>query len=259
MDTERRSPAAFFLLVLALSVPFWIVDAWAGGRPAWLPINLPLSALMAILPAFAALVLTYRSAGAGAAKVFARQAFVLDRRALGWLALACALYPLALVAEYWLLVIAGRALPDIAFSPVTAILLLALFFIGGFGEEIGWQGYAFPALERRYGALAAAVIIAVFWMTWHIVPFVQTGHDTGWIAWQCLTMLPLRLITVWLFLHTGRSVLVAASFHAFGNLAQFLFPHYGSHYDPAATFAVLSLIALAILPSLIRKSNEGAA
>lgn len=247
MGTGGESPGRFFLLVLAVSIPFWVVDGVSGGRPDWLPINLPLSALMAVVPALAALVLTYWKAGAGAARSLALRAFDIRKAALGWLLLALLLYPLALLVEYLVLLLAGRALPDPAFEPVTMIVFLVLFFVGGVGEELGWQGYAYPALEERWNALGASLIIATFWAAWHVVPFMLVGREPGWIVWQCAAMFPLRIITVWLFLNAGRSVFVAACFHAMGNVAQFLFPRYGSHYDPFVTFVILSAIAIVIL------------
>ncbi len=50
----------------------------------------------------------------------------------------------------------------------------------------------------------------------------------------------LRVATVWIYVNGGRSVFLAALFHAMCNVAYFLFPNFGSHYDPAYTFPVLA-------------------
>jgi uncharacterized protein len=62
---SSRSPVRFFLLVFALSLPFWLVGAVAerrGFQPG-LPMNLPVSSLMAVCPLVAAVVLVYRLRG----------------------------------------------------------------------------------------------------------------------------------------------------------------------------------------------------
>jgi uncharacterized protein len=52
--SETRSPPRFFLLLFALSVPFWL----AGGTTAWQPLpGVPISALMFVCPSLAAAVL----------------------------------------------------------------------------------------------------------------------------------------------------------------------------------------------------------
>jgi len=62
-------------------------------------------------------------------------------------------------------------------------------------------------------------------------------------------MLPLRVITVWLYVSAGESLAVAVLFHAMSNVAQFSFPNYGSHYDPFTAFLILSAIALVLIAS----------
>jgi membrane protease YdiL (CAAX protease family) len=52
------------------------------------------------------------------------------------------------------------------------ILWLATF---GFGEEIGWRGYALPRLQKGHSALSATLILGVMWVVWH-VPFLLPGH-----------------------------------------------------------------------------------
>ena len=38
-------------------------------------------------------------------------------------------------------------------------------------------GYAFDPLAGRLGVRLAAVVLALFWASWHAIPFVETGHD----------------------------------------------------------------------------------
>lgn len=52
-----------------------------------------------------------------------------------------------------------------------------------------------------------------------------------------------RVIIVWLYNNTGRSVLAAALFHATQNVTWQLFPVQGSYYDPGVTSLILALVA----------------
>lgn len=122
-----------------------------------------------------------------------------------------------------------------------------MFLLSGLGEELGWQGYLYPALRERWDAVTVAIVIGAVWGVWHVVPMAQMGRSPDWIFWQCAGMIPLRLIIVWLFVNAGESVFVAVLFHAMSNVAQFSFPLYGSHYDPFTTFVVLAIVAAAIL------------
>ena len=55
-----------------------------------------------------------------------------------------------------------------------------------------------------------------------------------------------RVLTVWLYNNTGRSVFAAALFHAMQNVSWQLFPNRGSHYDPRFTGPVLACAAVAV-------------
>ena len=249
MNARPRTASTFFLLVLLLSVPFWVLGAVVGEIPKEvLPIDLPIGALMTFTPMIAALVLIYRRDGGAAVRGFLARAVDARRvNGVGWFVAAAALMPAAMALEYFVLRAFGVALPEPEISLAAIVPFFLMFLVGAVGEELGWQGYVFPILRERWSALTASLILGTIWSVWHIVPFVQAGRDGEWILWQCLMMLPLRVITVWLFVNAGESVFVAVLFHAMGNVAQFLFPVYGSHYDPFATFVILSITATAIV------------
>lgn len=249
MSTPFRSAWTYFLLVLLLSAPFWVLGAIVGQIPKdLLPIDLPVGALMTFAPMFAALIFTYRrDGGAGARRLLLRAIDVRRVKGVGWFAVAALWMPAALVLEYAALRAFGAALPAPEISIAAIVMFFLMFLVGAVGEELGWQGYAFPILHERWDALTASLILGTIWAVWHIVPLIQADRSAEWILWQCLMMLPLRVITVWLFVNAGQSVFVAALFHAMGNVAQFLFPVYGSHYDPLATLVILTIGAAAIV------------
>ncbi len=246
MSARRSELWRFYILLLTLSVPFWILGLVVGQLP--IPINLPVGALMAALPAAIALWLTLKDGGRTRVVEFLWRVF--DPSRVGhrrWIVLAAILMPAAMLLAYGLQRWAGEDLPpfDLPLSTLGAFLLL--FLLGGIGEELGWQGFVYPAMRAHWSALTASLVLGCFWAVWHIVPFLQAGRSSEWILWQCMTMLPLRIITVWLFVNAGESVAVAIIFHAMCNVAQFSFPAYGSHYEPLTAFLVLTIIAILIV------------
>jgi hypothetical protein len=85
------------------------------------------------------------------------------------------------------------------------------------------------------------------WGLWHVVGwYFQAHHTLTWTAGQFLSTVALRVIIVWLYINTGRSVLAAALFHDMMNVSEFLFPNYGSHYDPVITGAITAIVAAVV-------------
>lgn len=237
-DTDRAA-GRFFGLLFALSVPFYglgITKAALPFAPA-----LPISALMAIVPMIAALLLVHRHGGAAATGRLFRSAFDIQGiQSIWWVIFALATMPVAFALTAGLLWLSGAALPAPHLFPVGTILAsFAIFFIGAVSEELGWQGYAYPRLTRRYSPLQTALIIGVVWALWHLIPFVLMGHNADWILWHSLTMVLMRIIIVWLVVNTGQSILIAALFHMMSNSVWGVLEFFDPYYDPLLMCAVL--------------------
>ena len=237
----------FFLLVFALSVPFWILGETAGELTKSLPIKLPISSLMAVCPALAALLLVAKENKLRGVKQLVKQVFdgqkVSDRR---WYLVIIFLMPALTLLAYGLLRLAGSPLPEAHISLLTVLLFCVVFFVGAIGEEIGWTGYMLAPLQHRWGALGASIILGVVWAMWHIIPYAQAPQPVEWIVWQCISSVLLRIIMVWLYNHAGRSLLAMVLFHASMNVSTFLFPAYGSHYNPLVGAGLLTLTVVVI-------------
>lgn len=201
---------------------------------------------MAFNPLIAAALLVYRRDEVTGVKTLIRQ--IVDPRQITtkWLAIAVFLMPMVMVLEYGFLRISGELIAPPDFSATSAVFLFAVFFVAAIGEEAGWQGYAAGLLQKKHSALVSSLVLGVVWAVWHIVPFLQVGRSPSWIWWQCLTMLPARIIIVWLCNNTGHGILIAVIFHTMMNFSEFLFPNYGSHYDPFVTFMILALVAATV-------------
>lgn len=237
-DPSTGSPAIFLVLVLVLSIPFYLLGV-EGGRLPGLTI-LPASALMTFVPMIAALILICRQDGRAGDLALLRRAFDFGRPGnAGWFMVALLFMPAVCVLEFLVLRVTGTGppVPDIRLDQASFFFLT--FFIAAIGEELGWQGYLYPALRTHQSALAAALVIGVLWALWHVIPFAQLGRSLDWIVWHSLSAVALRVIIVWLFENTAGSVLVAVLFHTMINVSWALFPIAGSFYDPFITFLIL--------------------
>lgn len=243
-SAQGNLPLKYFSLVFALALPFW----WFGGRKLPLPINLPLSALATFVPLTAAAILTYRRNGFDGVKGLLMRA--MDYKNIKhktWYLPALFLAPLIYFGSYVFMRLIGLPLPD----PVNIPLLLAPFFfviflIGDAGEELGWTAYAIEPMQDRWGAFKASLGLGVIWALWHAIPFVQTGNPPKWVIWQSIKTVATRIMIVWIYNNTGKSVLAAILYHASDNLSWSLFPNKGSHYNPFVT-ALTTWLTAAIL------------
>lgn len=245
---EKRSPWTFFLLVFVLSIPFWVVGPVAERLlPEELPESLPVSSLMIIAPVVAAVILVWRQEGPDAAKRLLRSAFDYRRiRKRAWYVPSLFFWPAAMVLQYGLMKLMRVPLPDPRIPVPAVAVSFGVFFIAAFGEEVGWQGFAIHPLRDRWNALTASIILGIVWAVWHIVPLIQLNRAPAWIAWQCMSMVAIRVLIVWLYVNTGKSVFATILFHAMNNVTTVLLPNFGWHYDPFVAFVTLSLAAAVI-------------
>ena len=95
---------------------------------------------------------------------------------------------------------------------------LATLFFYGFGEEVGWRGFALPRLQSRFSALRASLLLALGWAGWHLPlfffsPGLSTLGAAGMVGWLFSLALGSILLT-WLFNSSRGSVAAVALFHA---------------------------------------------
>jgi len=243
--SRTASPLTFFLLVVVLSLPFMLAGALTSVQ---IVPGVPISGLALVCPVTAAAILTYRERGSTGVKRLLARAFDVERvRAKLWYAPAVLLMPAIMVASYGAMRLMGQQLPTPQFSVAAILTLFAGFLIGGLAEELGWSGYATDPLQERYGALGAALMIGGVWAVWHYVALLEAHRSLAFIAWWSLGTVALRVIIVWLYNNTGRSVFVAALVHAMFNLAWQMFPINGSYYDPRVTGLITAVVAAVVV------------
>ena len=252
-----RSVCLYFLLTIVLSLPFWLLGALVSRQllPA-----LPLSALGVVCPAAAAAILSYRENGTRGVRDLLKRSVDFGRvKSKAWYLPTILLMPLVSLAAYGVMRVMGAPLPAPQITAAKTLGLFLVFSVGAICEELGWSGYAIDPLQERLGAFWASLIVGVAWAAWHFIGLAEAHRSLEFVAWWTLATISMRVIVVWLYNNTGRSVFVAALVHAMSNLAWQLFPVNGSFYDPRVTGLILVLVAALIVvvwgsKTLTRKS-----
>jgi len=158
------------------------------------------------------------------------------------------LIPLIYALAYIVMRFAGLPLPAVPEIPLLAApLFFILYFITATGEELGWMGYAIQPMQNRWGALNASIFLGLVWSIWHAIPDVQAQHSADWILWHRIYSVALRILIVWIFNNTGKSVFAAILVHTMDNVSWTLFPNYSSHYDPFINAMLTWLVAFLVI------------
>jgi uncharacterized protein len=100
-----------------------------------------------------------------------------------WYAVALLTAPMVTTAILFTLSpISPEFLPTIVTTKDKAGLLLSGIVLGlvvCFFEELGWTGFAAPALRKRYGILATGLIMGLLWGAWHLPLFSGSASASG--------------------------------------------------------------------------------
>jgi len=102
---------------------------------------------------------------------------------------------------------------------VVFVLQLVLFQLP---EEIGWTGFLQDRWQDRYSPLKLSAMVAFPWAVWHLPEyFADEGFGLEqlvtapvFLVIEFVSLFFARILIVWLYARTGRSVLLVAIFHA---------------------------------------------
>jgi membrane protease YdiL (CAAX protease family) len=254
-----RSPLKFFVLVFTLSIPFWLAF---GLSDLQLMPGLSVGVLMAFCPMAAALLLVHRAGKSAGVTELLKRSFDFQRiRAKRWYVPTLLLMAGVNVAVYGLMRWMDLPLPAPQIALPAAALMLVAFFVGALGEELGWSGYITEPLQQRWSALQTGLLLGFVSILWHLGPLLLMHRSPSWIGWWCLYAVAARVLIVWLYNNTGKSVFAAAMFHATLNLSFMLFPVYGSHFDMRLGGVAMAITAAVVTwvwgPATLVRHHKG--
>jgi uncharacterized protein len=119
----------------------------------------------------------------------------------------------------------------------------------GYGEEVGWRGFALPRLQARMPALRASLVLTVGWAGWHLPLFAfSEGLSNLGLAGAAGWLLSLALgsiLLTWLFNSSRGSIAAVASFHAALDI---FITSPVSPYVPNVMGALLTIGAVGLVP-----------
>jgi uncharacterized protein len=247
----------FFALTYVLSWAIWLPLMFV--RLGVLSIGLPsatvtpLALLGVLMPSAAALILASRRfGGEGVRSLVGR---LLIWRVGWWWAFVLVLQPVILVLTVILNDVLGWGAPVRLTYPasISALSVSVLFLaIAATGEEVGWRGYALPALQSVRTPLRSSVILGLVVATWHIPYWVLQGilgvYGIGYFVLNYLFVVAITIQLTWIFNRTRSSVLVAIAFHVVFNVVNVtLLPVTSS----VSAFTVLTVIEFAVALSML--------
>ncbi len=123
-----------------------------------------------------------------------------------------------------------------------------------FGEELGLTGYAIDPMQQRYSALKSGILLGLVWAGYHIPGFIISGYYSfEWIFWHVLYTIAGRVLFVWVYNNSGKSLFSMALFHWTFGLFWILWPdeqfaESPALYDPRiAAFIAISYVVIVTL------------
>lgn len=217
-----RSVSRFVVLLFALCVPIWVAGAIVDLEifPGFKLFQAGLA-----MPMIASLLLTYRERGWAGIVALLRRTYDVGRVSPRlWFLPILLVYPSLGLVNYWVMRQAGADIPSPTLSLPTLLGYGTVFFMAC-AEELGLSGYALDRMQERYSALWTGVLLGVIWAGYHIPGFVISGfYAPWWIAWHAVYTVATRVLFVWIYNNSGKSLFSMALCHWTFGLFWMLWP-----------------------------------
>jgi membrane protease YdiL (CAAX protease family) len=212
----RRHPATvYFAATFAISWTGALLVAapsllWGKSLPELA--GLMMFPAMLLGPCLASIILTAVSRGTGGLKELLAR---MRRIGLGRWYLAL-LIPPGLILT---VLLSLDKLVSSAYTPSGFFIGIMFGIIAGFLEEIGWTGFAFPAMSAHRSSFSAAILLGLLWGLWHLPVIDFLGTATPHRSWLlpyflafAAAMTAMRVLIGWLYSNT-ESVFLAQLMH----------------------------------------------
>ncbi|WP_027186912.1 CPBP family intramembrane glutamic endopeptidase [Desulfovibrio cuneatus] len=228
-------PVGFFTCAFALSWCFWFSAAYYSHRQNG---EVMIGVLM-LLGLFGPAVAAFFFSGPGILRQDIRQRmFRFCHTPLRFWLVAVLLVPAVIVVAILLSPLIGQSLSQLRLSPSIGVMegsplfSLIIIFLAPAIEELGWSSYGIDSLQHKCGNIFnSAILFGILWSLWHLPLFFIKGYyhyrlfaENPLFAFNFfVSVVPLTIITNWLYFRNDRSIPLAIIFHVSAVLSSELF------------------------------------
>lgn len=106
-------------------------------------------------------------------------------------------------------------------SIISPTVFLIVIFLLAFLEEIGWRGFALRYLLKEQSPFIATLIVGIPWALLHFALWAVFVPDVSPIAEGSVVLIS-ALLSTWIYVRSGRNLLVATVEHGMFNAAGML-------------------------------------
>ena len=254
----QYKPKTYFSMTFLASFAFFFVGAYLSFQDDGRGLYVWFLLAGLVTPFLVALAMIFASKNSGLKKDFVNR--LINPRLIRpkMLPVFILLMPLSVLVSIVLSLPLGGSTAQFRFAEEFSfstgfVPVLLLFVLAASFEELGWRGYAFDSLERRYSYLKASLIFSILWSLWHLpLIFVNDSyqyeiyHENVWYAVNFfVSIVPMGVIISWICLKNRKSVLAAILFHFIINMSQEMMQI--SQTTKCIQSVVLTVVAVAII------------
>ena len=259
---HRYRPTLYFVLAFAVT---WINGFMLAAQSRQGAEKNMLHLFLAYMgPLLAALFMMYVFADKPFRADFRRRIYdlrLIDKR---YLPLTFLLLPLAMVAAIGISIILGQPADQLQFAQAfkifdgEVIFSMILLVLVPVLEELGWRGYGVDSLASKYSLFVTSLFFGVLWGLWHLPAFFIVGSYQASLWGQnpifainfIVGVIPLAIITNYLFYKNRRSIALLALFHVVVNYSSEVFE------ANQISKCIFTLILTAVAVALVLRNRE---
>ena len=163
----------------------------------------------------------------------------------------------------------GTDLPDF----IILIIIIVIGFIfscaSAAGEEIGWRGFMYPAMENVWDRKRALLISGIIWALWHMPLIISGLYQSKTALWYGLIMFTIEIVGISIILSwlrtVSNSIWPAVFLHAAHNIFdqavfQIITSHkYSAYFAGEQGFVTIIIVVLIALTGIIlwKRKEQG--
>ncbi len=262
---KRLHLPLFFLLCLLISWAVWVPQALTRLSDPEAPIagSSPANLLAVWAPAISAVLLLRLMQGRAGPRMLIHPLRNWRVGVQWWLFIL--LYPVTI----WLIARAvdalfGRAvqfsIPILTYFPPDQLYMVPVAIVFAFpnalGEELGWRGFALPALQAKQTALVSSGILGLFWAVWHVPLWIANGMTGFDLLRSATTITSFAVLLTWVYNNTGGGLLLAWLFHASTTITQYFLQTPLTLTDDILKWAVAALLVIVAGPTNLSRTQQ---